>query len=439
MGRQDKCPVCGTEVFKPSIYCSLKCANESQDRADKIKEAFKNSDVLEKRKQTFRERYGVESNFHRADVQGVVKDTIRSKYGVENISQIQQIKEKKKRTVENWTPEFLEKRRKNLDSSWSREHYSKELEEELERGLPNITGVNDPIFSSVKSLATVYRLVNNHRPDLIGSSNNISTPHQEVLDFLQSEGIEFRVNDRTVIRPKEIDIFVPSLGIGFEINGTYWHREDFVGRSYHQDKSLMAKEKDVKLIHLYEFDGNQNIEIVKNLVRKNNRRIFARKCKVREIETKDAKSFIEDNHRYGYARSTVKLGLFLDEELIQVMTFSKPRFNKNYQFELIRLCSLKETTVVGGAGKLFAHFLKNYKPVSVISYSSLNNGYNTVYEKIGFRFEGITKPSYVWCNSNERKSRYQTQMRNESDFMKSKGYHKVYDSGNEIFVWESCK
>jgi hypothetical protein len=38
------------------------------------------------------------------------------------------------------------------------------------------------------------------------------------------------------------------------------------------------------------------------------------------------------------------------------MTFGKPRFNKNYEYELVRFASKLGTKVIGGAGKLLKYF-----------------------------------------------------------------------------------
>ena len=53
---------------------------------------------------------------------------------------------------------------------------------------------------------------------------------------------------------------------------------------------------------------------------------------------------------------TVCLGLIHEGELVQIMTFGKPRYNKNYQWELLRLCTNSDYNVLGGASKLFKNF-----------------------------------------------------------------------------------
>ena len=56
-------------------------------------------------------------------------------------------------------------------------------------------------------------------------------------------------NDRTAIAPKEIDVYLPDLKLGFEFNGKYWHPGD---GSRELEKSAECEEADIQLIHIWE-------------------------------------------------------------------------------------------------------------------------------------------------------------------------------------------
>lgn len=101
------------------------------------------------------------------------------------------------------------------------------------------------------------------------------------------------------------------------------------------------------------------------------RKIRASKCKIRDIsKDKDlVKRFLLINHKQGYAYYKIAYGLFYEDELVQLMSFGIPRFNKNYQFELIRDCSKYGIQVLGGVSKLWNHFVKEWDPESCICYS----------------------------------------------------------------------
>lgn len=101
-------------------------------------------------------------------------------------------------------------------------------------------------------------------------------------------------------------------------------------------------------------------------------RVYARKCQIVDI-SKDAKlvkSFLNENHQQKWCRGNkVAFGLFFNGEMVQLMTFGKPRFNKNYQWEIIRECSKKNTVILGGSSKLFKAFMDAYSPENVIVYT----------------------------------------------------------------------
>lgn len=102
-------------------------------------------------------------------------------------------------------------------------------------------------------------------------------------------------------------------------------------------------------------------------------RINARDCELIEVGSTEEKKFLEENHTQGSARSLVAYGLAYKNELVQLMSFGKPRFNSNYQWEIIRDCTKRNYIVQGGASKLWSHFIKNNEVGSCIVYSYPHN------------------------------------------------------------------
>ena len=129
------------------------------------------------------------------------------------------------------------------------------------------------------------------------------------------------------------------------------------------------------------------------------------------------------------------------------MTFCKPRFNKNYEWELSRFCSKLDTTVIGAASKLFKYFVIHYNPSSMISYSNISKTRGTLYAKLGFELTSISSPNYIWTNGRECLSRYECQKHllteyqefgtTEVEIMQNRGYLQIYDCGNKVWGWRS--
>lgn len=99
---------------------------------------------------------------------------------------------------------------------------------------------------------------------------NYSTQHIKIRDWLISIGEQPIENDRTIIKPLEIDLYLPKRKLGFEINGLYWHSVEPGGNIYaHQQKTLTALKNGITLIHLYEDQINLNFTNVTSKILEN--------------------------------------------------------------------------------------------------------------------------------------------------------------------------
>lgn len=132
--------------------------------------------------------------------------------------------------------------------------------------------------------------------------------------------------------------------------------------------------------------------------------VFARNCEVKRIPKEDALRFLSAHHRLGacscryayalYVRRTTGAGEMALPEgtLVAVATFSNARRMRDgsRSFEWIRYCSLGGVRVEGGMGKLLDAFVSEIRPDDVVSYCDITwpDG-GDVYEKLGFRLEGI--------------------------------------------------
>lgn len=116
----------------------------------------------------------------------------------------------------------------------------------------------------------------------------------------------------------------------------------------------------------------------------------ASKLDLRIVPTIEERDFLDKYHYQGYIPSKVCYGLYYNNELIELMSFGKPRFNKRYDWELLRLCSKKDTFVYGGASRLFKHFCED-EVGSIMSYCNETLFTGNVYSKLGFTKLGSCK------------------------------------------------
>ena len=71
------------------------------------------------------------------------------------------------------------------------------------------------------------------------------------------------------------------------------------------------------------------------------------------------------------------------------MSFGKPRYNTEYEWELLRLCTKHDV-----AEKLFKYFVDNYSSNSIVSYCDLSKFEGQVYSKLGMNLVRESDPNY---------------------------------------------
>ena len=96
------------------------------------------------------------------------------------------------------------------------------------------------------------------------------------------------------------------------------------------------------------------------------------------------------------------------------MTFGKSRFDRKYEWELIRYATSRH--VVGGAGKLLKYFERTYRPKNIITYADRRWSQGNMYERIGFTKIRETAPSYFYEKNNAVLWRYKCQKHKLKNF-----------------------
>ena len=102
---------------------------------------------------------------------------------------------------------------------------------------------------------------------------------------------------------------------------------------------------------------------------------------------------------------------------------------------------------------MFKYFTENWQPSSIITYADLSKFTGEVYKRLGFKYDGITDPEYMWYNPSSKQAinRYKTQKKDlvasgmgtdqesEADIMHKHGWVRVYDCGNARFIWRNTE
>lgn len=287
-------------------------------------------------------------------------------------------------------------------------------------------------------------------PKCSHDANNSGINNVENILFEEFKDL-FEQSNKTVLNGKELDMYSKEHKLAVEVNGVYWHSDKFREKNYHLQKTLECEKSGITLLHFWDYELTKKFDIVKSMVSSRlglNQRIYARKCVIKEVSSKESKQFQIDNHLQGYANAKINYGLYHNDELVALMTFSKPRFDKKYDFELIRYCNKLDLTIVGGASKLLKHFRLNHKG-SIVSYCNKRYSNGNLYRQLGFNYKSSSVPNYWYSNGLNLLSRYECQKHklkdvlknfdenlSERDNMVNNRYYRIYDCGNDKFVFE---
>ena len=434
---------------------------EIKDKASNTKlERYGDANYVNRKKmqQTCLERYGSENYSSTEDWQRKVEATNLKKFGTKAPAQSKQVLDKMKQTclerygVENyWSsdefrkwqqekyfedyPELSDIYKDNYKDRVKLANVIKNLEDKTIMGLSKEFGIS---YASTRVLLNRLDLL-----DLVETRPNNSSYEIDIVNYVGSDLCI--LGDREQLGGKEIDIYIPSKKVGIEFNGTYWHSNLYKDKNFHIEKSKLAAEKGIRLIHIYEYEWanpEQQAKIKTMLdvaIGKAANKIYARNCSVHKISNAEALPLNRAAHLQNHRDAQVTYGLFFNDELVQLMSFSKAKCNKtlktNNSWEIIRICSNSDTVVVGGVSKLFKAFVHEHDPDFVLSYCDFNKFDGSSYEAIGMQFIGYTEPDMKWVIDNHkivnRKPRKHTDLKEIS-------LTQIHGAGSKKYLWSKC-
>ena len=192
--------------------------------------------------------------------------------------------------------------------------------------------------------------------------------------------------------------------------------------------------------------------ILLNKIGKTPYKIFARKCEIRKVNHSEATQFLDNNHLQGKCISSQHYGLYFNNELVCLLSISKSRFSKKYEWEITRFCNKNYYSIVGGFSKLLKHFIKNHNPNNIVTYADKRLSLGGLYLKNDFKYLQDTPPNYYYFYNTkdyvlfnriafqkhklEKKLKTFSPERTEWENMMDNGYDRIWDCGNMVFEWK---
>ena len=456
-GHITKCEYCGKEISftcSPSErpkYCSKECRELSKKKnllekygvdnvsklqavKNKISKANSSEEVRLKREATCLGKYGTTNPSKSDSIKQKIKDAFLEKYGETNAMKIEKFKDKY-----DWDS-VVEKRRQTMIDKYGVD-YSFDIPEVKERFIEH---------NLEKFGVPYYVMTDEYRHPTV--SNVISKINQKFASKLEGAGLS--IEFEYPIETRLYDIHILNTNTLIEIDPTYTHNsfgnhwdKQGMRKDYHLDKSKLAADHGYRCIHVFDWDDWDKII---NMIRYPTKLVYGRSCKIVELDPSTLSNFEDDYHiQKSCNGQTVRLGLYYNSELVEIMTFGKPRYNKHYEWELLRLCSKSQYRVAGGASKLFNYFINTYHPLSIISYCDISKFTGEVYERLGMKLDHLTPPAKIWSlgdlklTDNLLRQRGYDQLfgtnygkgTSNEKLMLDSGWLPVYDCGQGVYVW----
>ena len=468
---------------------------------------WSNPSVRAKSQDTWKTKYGVDHPSKSVDIQEKIRQTNLEKHGVDNPMKCSDIREKARRTnLEKYgceevfsSPEIQSRIHQTMHDRYGTEYYSQSRDyvsinskiypEKINEWIEFRDNTREFILSKFDHKPTLHELYMYFGSGEISKWINLhdcqdlidyiySQMERDVFEFIKQIDPNANVlqNTRNIISPYELDLYLPNLKLAIECNPTSTHNSSFnmfqdeespIKYDYHAMKTDLCEKEGIFLFHIfgYEWSHRRNIvqSMIRNLLKKNDRKVYARNTTVKEISSRTAKEFLDQHHRQGGVFSQVNLGLYTKDtdELVSVMTFGMMRntigtsikADASNMWELVRFCNLENTSVIGGASKLFRYFVHKYEPCEVRSFSDRSHTKGSLYSTLGFTELQRSSAGYVWVNlsTDIAYHRYNAQKQNirkflhndsidlsktEKQIMESHGFVQVFDSGTITWQWK---
>lgn len=461
----------GTEyaISSPEVRDKIVQSNISNFGVDN---PLKSPEIRDKVAQTNLSRYGTENPFASKSVQRKIQQTNIARFGVENPSQNPDIMAKTQSTQDKLyggmgfqSETINDKIKQTTKAKYGAENYAKtdEYKDRFKKTTRLHYGVDNPTQSAevIKSVSDTVKERYGvewscQLPQARESYHTISKVNKAFAELLSSAGITYSMEKS--IGNRSYDFAVANSNYLVEINPTITHNSfmsvfdkasNGLDKNYHLDKTNLARQSGFTCLHAWDWDDwAKVVEIIKP---KSNV-IYARKCEIRELDTVTCREFLQQYHLQGSCRGqTVRLGLYYQDKLVMVMTFGKPRYNKKFEWELLRLCTKSDMSVVGGAERLWKKFLADYTPNSVISYCDNAKFSGEVYTRLGMALSNVTPPNKHWYNVKTKEhitnnlllqkgfdNLFGTDFGKGTDneqLMLESGWLPIYDCGQMVFTY----
>ena len=407
------CPHCGKSIlwndYRPFVGCK----------------EYVYQVAAKKRKITMQEKYGAPTTLQSKELAAKMKSTMVKKYGVDNPAKSE-----------------------DLRTKYWKEHYGVEnpmqVPEIAKRSASSRMEHIDQVIEHIKQTCKeryghlYYVLTEEYRKN---GYLRISKINQDFSEKLQSYGL---IHDAEYsIDRKSYDFYILQNHLLIEINPTYTHNivryhwnENGLEKRYHLDKTKLANSNNMECLHVWDWDDwDKVIQLSCPQIK-----LHCDEFQVFRLNVESCNKFLRQNDYRNVPRNQILcLGLVKDQEIYQVMTFGRAKYQQDYIYQIYRTCTKLNYNIIGGYDKLSSEASKQFDITSCIAYADISKPWiGRCYEEIGMQLQKRNPPNLLWSKNNNLKWDYieKTYDTDSESKMIEEGWLPIYDCGTDVYVFK---
>lgn len=412
---------------------------------------FGSESIKEKIQETNMQKYGAPWVTQAEEVKAKMKQSYIEKFGVDNPAKSEEIKEIIMKTnIERHgasNPGMFSI--KNIEDYMNFSSYvmsaGKSVRELIE-------------YFNVSEKTIRRKIIDNNVEYLFPNFYTLSSSERKIIELLEDNvDLDMTFHNRRVIKPQEVDIYLPKIKVGIEVSPTYTHNSKHgwggtgkgLDKSYHYDKFKLADDNNIELITLFDwYDYKKVSNYVKSLVDKD---INMSQIKLKETsydKTMSTKYTLWDLELNPEVPDSDKiLSVYVDEKIAAIV-FADVNGNS------ISISKITQSPEYPRDKLLISiiNLLKErYSVIQVVTNSDITNG--SILRTLDFNLTGEIEPSLIYMNGSSKeyvrsnnivnkvreKIGHKSSIKggdNNVKLLEQNGFLPVYDCGNRIFKFE---
>lgn len=279
-----------------------------------------------------------------------------------------------------------------------------------------------------------YRPIRPPKPRYVNNliSQGKSREELEVFNMIRLEFPNLKVyeSDRVILHGRELDIWIPSLKIGIEYNGLFYHNSSTKSESYHLWKTVQCEKQGIRLIQIFSDEWENKKALVIDTIKKvlgKYSTISANDTEVLEISKKEAKDFLDINSLNGFTISDIYIGLLYENSLVSVIGVD---IISEGVLEITQYADRMKIKVSNGLHRMISYLKNKFTDISNI-YLLIDRRLQSIddIEDVDFEIIEATEPRTFYTKDFKSKRLLENFRGKTEEQLTSNGYVKINDSG----------